>query len=238
MKTIILSILAVTLIISGLVLAEPKLDIDYKSYDFGWVPYNSTGVLYCVIRSVGTDTLVINDITSDCRCLVMPLENQLLPPGDTMIIPVIWEFDDVPNRSSHFCKIFTNEQASIDGKPLQLKFEGTVVINPDSLRPVAAKPYRLEFSRMGQIDIDSVSFILTNRSIRDLKLELMAFPYQECEISVPDSLKPNSTVTCWVKIKPEYANREFLSSLTIRMTDNTRFDRSLTIPIRRKIYSR
>ena len=238
MKTIVLSIIAIAWLSSGPVLAEPKLDIDYKSYDFGWVPHNSTGVLYCVIRSIGTDTLVINDITSSCTCLNMPLENQLLPPGDTMIIPVIWEFENIPNRTSHFCRVFTNEQSSTNGKPLLLKFNGIVVVNPDSLRPVAAKPYRLEFSRMGEIDIDSVEFTLTNRSIRNLDLEVTAFPYQECDISVPGSLQPNSTITCWVKVKPEYADREFLSSLTIRMTDKTPFDRSLTIPIRRKLYSR
>lgn len=233
----LLSLLALWLISPGLALAEPELDIDYKSYDFGWTPFNSTAIQYCIIRSVGTDTLVINDITSSCPCLVMPLESQILPPGDTMIIPIILEFGDRAGKVSHYCKVFTNEQRSIDDKPLLLMIEGIVVVNPSSIQPVAVKPYRLEFSRIGKIDIDSVEFTLTNKSIRNLDLDVTAFPYKECEIFVPDSLKPNSTVTGWVKIKPEYADREFLSSITIRMTDNMRFDRSLTIPIRRKSYS-
>ena len=238
MKTIIITILAIIILSSGLTIAEPRLDLDYKDYDFGWVPHNSVAVQYCIIRSVGTDTLIINDITSSHYSIVTLLEGQILPPGDTMIIPVVWKFGEETGKKTQFCRIFTNEEASIAGKPIQLKFEGIVISNPGTLHPVSSKPYRLEFSRLGEIDIDSLEFALTNNSIRNLCLEVIAHPFKECEISIPDSLKPNSTATGWVKIRPEYVDSEFLTSITIRMTDDMRFDRSLTIPIRRKLYSK
>lgn len=237
MKIIALTTLTLTLLAVGLVSAEPKLDIDYKQYDFGWVPHNSTGVRYFTIRSIGEDTLTLTGIYSSCKCLELVPETMSIPPGDTLVVPVVWQFDDTPNRTTQYTRIFTNEEESINGKPLLVKFEAMIVANPETMKPVAAKPYRVEFSRMAKVNIDSVQFTLTNDSERELELAVTAYPYKDCEISVPDSLRPYSVDTCWIKLKPGTEEREFISSMTIRMTDKLNYDRSLTLPVRRKSYS-
>lgn len=236
MKITALTAIICSLLIIGQASAEPKLDIDYKNYDFGWVPHNSTGVRYFTIRSVGEDTLVLTGIYTSCHCLELQPERMEIAPGDSLVIPVVWQFDDTPNRTSHYARIFTNEEASIEGTPLIVQFKAMIVTNPETMKPVTAKPYRIEFSRFGKVDIDSVQFILTNNSERDLELAITAFPFNECEISVPDSLKPNSADTCWIKLKPGFDEREFISSITILMNDKFDYNRSLTIPIRRKSY--
>jgi len=237
MKITLLTVLGLVLLVGIQLAAEPKLDIDYKEYDFGWVPLNSVGVRYFVIRSIGDDTLVINDISTSSRGLTIPLAKQMLAPGDTMIIPAVWHFDDTPNRVSQYAQIFTNEPSVLNGKPHLIQFKAIIVTNPETLQPVASKPYRVEFSRMANVDIDSVEFTLTNVSKRDLDLTVTSYPYLECQISVPDSLGPETSKTGWIKLNPEYRDTDFLSSLTIRMTDNLNYDRSLTIPVRRKSYT-
>ncbi len=237
MKRIAVYILLLSLALIASLAAEPVMDFQDTDFDFGWIPYGSIGLQYVLLRSIGTDTLIINDIITSSANVLMPLERQAIAPGDSLIIPIIWQFGNDGVKESQFCRIVTNTAGDHAKKPPTLKFTGIAVTNPDSLVPLAIRPYRAELSRLASISIDSISFDIVNGSDRDLDLTLIAFPYLECQVFVPDSIAANSTKTGFIKLLPEHLDREFVSSLTIRMNGLSKYERSVTIPIRRKIFS-
>ena len=63
----------------------------------------------------------------------------------------------------------------------------------------------------------------------------VSYPVAECEVVLPDSVKSNSSVLGYIKLRPEYADQEFIRSVTLEITGPPNYERRVTIPIRRKI---
>lgn len=229
MKRLILLITAFS-VIAGSLLAGPELTIENRKFFFGNMPQHSTVTHYFWFKSTGDDTLKITEIKTGCTCALMPLEKDVLPPGDSMLVGFYWETKNSLFKTGKYPYIFTNVQED----PFQVMLTGTCVQFPDSARPVSISPYKMELSVFSQKSIDSLSFKLTNHSNREIDYRLVSFPVEECEISFPEKLLPNSSATGYVKVKKEYLDKEFIRSITI-MDENDQEQR-ITIPIRRKIY--
>ena len=69
-------------------------------------------------------------------------------------------------------------------------------------------------------------------------MEVVSAPSDEFEIIIPDSLRANESTIGVVKIRPEYVDKEFIGSVTIQITHYLNYEKRITIPIRRKIFSR
>jgi hypothetical protein len=79
--------------------------------------------------------------------------------------------------------------------------------------------------------------VITNYSDRFLKLEEVSNPLEQCEIVIPESVRPHSEVQGYIKVRPDYLDSEFIESVTILMSDSPDYERRITVPIRRKIFS-
>jgi len=229
-----MKILLITAILVGLCAvlsySQPRLEIPVNNFNFGYVPQNSTVVRKFWFKSTGTDTLQIKDIKTGCACAVMPLEKNWIAPGDSMRVSIFWAIKRNMGAIARSPRIFTN--ASPD--PLRLHLQGTALLFPDSARPVSVKPYKFELAKSSHTEIDSLSFTLVNRSDHDLSVSLVSSPPDECELFVPDSVGALSSSTGYIKVKPEFADSEFKTSITLLLSD--RKSTRLTIPIRRKFY--
>ncbi len=216
--------------------AGSSLKIRNTKFDFGWMPHNSIVVHHYWFVSVGKDTLRIQEINTRNRDIAwMPLEQNWIAPGDSLRIPIYWTTGNKGRANERRWKIHTNSYVD---DPLDMYLKGITVIKPDSLRPVLVKPYKGEFSRLAGMSIDSIGFTLTNYSTRELDLTVTSEPMYECEVVMPDSLHAGEERQGYIKIRSEYLDKEFLNSITIHLTDYMNYDRRITIPIRRKIYSR
>ena len=209
---------------------QPRLEVTAPEFDFGYTPQNIKLVHHFWFKSVGTDTLLINEIKTGCACAVMPLERDRLAPGDSMKVSIHWNIKRNLGRIDRYPRVFTN--AGPD--PVRLHLKGTVIPYLDSVRPVSPKPFRFLLARSPHKDIDSLKFTLTNHSSQDLAVSLASVPPEEVELILPDSVEALTSSTGYVKLRPEFADSEFQTSITLLMSDQGHTH--ITIPIGRKFY--
>jgi hypothetical protein len=230
MKKLLIVVITV-LITAALSYPQPRLVATAPTFDFGYTPQNVKLVHHFWFKSVGTDTLLINKIKTGCACAVMPLERDWLAPGDSMKVGIYWDIKRNLGKIERKARIFTN--AGPD--PVWLHLKGTVVHYPDSTRPISPKPFRFLLARSSHKDIDSLSFTLTNHSNQNLAVGFASFPPEEVELVLPDSVQALASSTGYVKLRSEFADTEFQTSVTLLMSDQGHTH--ITIPIGRKFYT-
>lgn len=211
--------------------AEQELTIPSDDFDFGLVPQHSTVKHHFWFKSTGSDTLKLGKITTGCTCALMPLERTTLAPGDSMLVGLTWDVGHSVGKTSRY------PRAAYDGpdSPAYMIVRCLVVQYPDSIRPLTVKPYRLSLSRTAAVDIDSLSFTLTNSDTKnDLVLTELSVPVEECLYNLPDTIPAGGKATGWIKVRPEYADNEFYSSITVQLNDDGRT--RMTIPIQRRFF--
>ncbi len=214
-----------------MVAAEQQLTIPVDEFDFGLVPQHSTVKHHFWFKSTGSDTLRLGKITTGCTCALMPLETDVLAPGDSLLVGITWDVGRAIGKTSRY------PRAAYDGpdSPAHMIVKCLVVQHPDSIRPVRVKPYRLSLSRTAAVDIDSLSFVFTNSDLHnDILLAELNVPVAECEYSLPDTVPAGGQASGWIKVRPEYADEEFNSSITLQLSDKRRT--RITIPIQRRFY--
>lgn len=224
-----IAFLGLMIIASG-AFAQPEAVISGKYFDFGLMPQDAVVCNYFWVRSIGTDTVKITGVKTGCACVAIPLEQDWIAPGDSLAVGVYWDTEKSTGKVGRYPYIFTN--AAPD--PLQVNMTGLVVIASDTTRPVTIIPNRWELSRYRQLAIDSLNFKLINHSDQTVAITRVSFPVEECEILMPDTIKAKATVSGYIKVRPEYIDKEFKGSITIMVDDGPKT--RLTIPIRRKLY--
>ncbi len=103
--------------------ASPKLECRDRIYDFGTVD-GSTPVSHTFqIRNAGDSDLVIKKIHAPCGCTAFQVANKILPPGESLGIPVTVSLQGRKGFQEKGVYLETNDPAS---SPLQLLLRGTV----------------------------------------------------------------------------------------------------------------
>ncbi|KAA3634181.1 MAG: DUF1573 domain-containing protein [Calditrichaeota bacterium] len=230
-KTLKLQIIIICLCSTSL-LAGPKLEISEQRFDFGAIPANSIVYKHFWFKSTGTDTLIINNIKTGCACALMETVKDTLPPGDSVKVGIEWKIGNKIFSVGRYPYIFTN--ASSD--PYRIYLTGEAYKTLDKLQPVSLVPYKFELSKYKDDSVDEMKFTLTNHSDRSVQFKIVTELPKECEIKLPESIEPGSKGVGTVKVKKEYLDSEFTTSVTIVSVDNP--DTKITIPIRRKIFSK
>lgn len=215
---------------SGVVLGQAELSTPVRAFDFGFMPPNLQLKHYFWIKSVGTDTVRIDDVKTGCACAVTSLEREWLAPGDSLELEVTWDVELMRGSILRAVRVFYN---GFD-RPLTMQLEGQVTHWPDSLYPLLVKPYRFEFGRTSQKDIDSIAFRIINKSNKETSVELLSKIPAECQLELPTTVPANSESTGYIKLKPEFRETEFKSCLTFLAPELSKT--RVTVPIRRKIY--
>jgi hypothetical protein len=233
MKTLTVILLA-TGILASTVSADPALHLKVDKFDFGWTPINSTVETSFWLKSSGTDTLEIVVMVPGTDEITSRIDNRLLAPGDSTKAYFYWDVGGAIGVLDKYVTIHTN---SMRERPYRVFLSDINVLRPDSLRPITIKPYRFEFSKLSAVSVDSIDFVITNHSERFLRLEEVSSPLKECEIVIPESVRPHSEVPGYIRVRPDYLDSEFVESVTILMSDGPDYEKRITVPIRRKIFS-
>lgn len=223
-------LLGFILLVSGVVVAGPELQIVGQKFDFGLVPQNSTLVRELWFKSVGDDTLRITGIKTGCSCAVMEHDRDWVAPGDSMKLRFVWDVKRLIGSAGKYPRVLHNGPTSPD----KIWFNSMVAVNPDSLPNITIVPYRLELVSINDNSHDSVGFIITNKMSETLTHILLTNPVKEYEIFFPDSIPALSTASGYIKLNPEYSQTEFKHTVTLQFNDPK--DTRISLPIRRKIY--
>jgi hypothetical protein len=218
---------------TGAVLAGPALETSIEEFDFGQVPTRSVLFYSLWFRSVGDDTLRIYEIKTGCDCAVMPLERDILPPGDSIKVTLVWEAERTHGLIRRFPRIFTN--ASPD--PYRLKFNAMTLEHPDEAQPVRIQPFRFLFSEFMSKSRDSIAFTLSNMENVAFSILQVSEKSTHFEIVVPDSIPADEQVTGFVRLLPDGKGAEFKETLTLQFNTRGREAKRFSVPVAHERYA-
>jgi len=224
----------ITVIGLGLLLAvaggaAPRLEVDNPTFDFGYVPQHASISHVFWLRSTGEDTVTITRVIPGCGCTKAPLASNVLAPGDSTQLEVIFSTRSYSSRVHKSPRIETNESSD----PRRLNIISNVVKQPDSTYPIVIRPYKLDISQFGDKRRDKVEFFIMNVSTDDLALKLVDQPAGLFEVKLPGKVKAGETAKAEIKLLEEVVGETFEKSITLQLDDKTasRF----TIPIKRTL---
>jgi len=226
----LLTFIIFTLVISVNINAEAILVAPADNFDFGDIPTNA--VLYngFWVKSIGTDTVVIDEIKTGCSCAVSNIKSDRIPPGDSLLIDLEWDISN--NRNA----IFRSIQIYYNGKPdpIRLSLKGQIKQSFDNVIPLLIKPYRFEFGQTIRKDIDSIQFTFTNTYPLDYEIKVISAISDQYTIDYPKSIKANESASGYIKLNEKYTDVPWQASITFSINDKD--NTNITIPIRRKFY--
>ncbi len=209
---------------------QSRLIAPVDRFEFGAIPTGTVLTHHFWLKSIGQDTVTIDTVKTGCSCAVTQLEKTVLPPGDSVLLGIQWDIKRSQGSVFRSPMIFYNGS----DEALRVHLGGTVWDYPDSARPANIKPFRFELSRAAVKNVDRIEYKLTNHSGETLPVQLVSLVPPQVELTVPDSIPANGTVSGIVTLRPAFQNEEFSTSVTFVI--GSRDIQRLTVPIRRKFY--
>ena len=221
LTTLALALLVVT------VSATPRMQMNEDKFNFGYAPQNSRISHTFWIKSTGDDTLLITKVIPGCGCTQAPLEKDVLAPGDSTRLQILFKTGHYTNHVAKSPRIETNA----DQIPKSIRIESYVVSRPDSTFPLVISPYKLDISQFGEKTRDEMTFKVTNVSDKPLELSVIDKSVDKFDVKLPKSVGPGATVEGKLKLSDDAVLSEFENSLTIEVNDeqHSRF----TVPVKR-----
>jgi len=213
------------LLIAGAVFAQPKLTVPIDNFNFGYTPQNAKVSCGFWLYSTGRDTLKITNVKTGCGCTKAPLEKDILPPGDSTRLEIIFSTKRYQHEVSKTTRLMTNS-GEVTNK---VTITSNILLRPDSTYPVTISPYKLNISQLGEKKRDEIKFTLENISPVELEPRIVTFPESVFEVTLPDKIKPGEKAVGKVKLKTKGLESSFQESFTLELNDpnQTRF----TVPV-------
>jgi hypothetical protein len=215
-------------LMSGSVFAQAALDIPKPTFDFGYVPQQSVVSTDFWLKSSGTEDLKILKVIPGCGCTKAPLEKDVLVPGDSTRLEVIFSTKRFTNRVTKNPRIQTNAGDQ------KVEFMSTVVRRPDSTYPIVIKPYKLDLSQPGGGASDEIRFTVQNISDQDLSLLMVASRKELFSVDLPGQIKAGQSVEGVLKLTADGAAKDFEKSFTFEVSDAT--TSRFTVPVKRSLH--
>jgi hypothetical protein len=203
---------------------DGRLSFRDSTFDFGYVVQHSISHHTFWLYSTGEDTLKITRIRPGCACTRIPLEKDVIPPGDSVRLDIIF------NPESLLGPILRKPTINTYGDTTKrhIQITANVLKKMDDTRPVVIEPYRLFIIQYEDEFADRINFNIKNVSRLRLRAKLIDKP-DELEITLPGEINPRRFGVGEVRIKRGALDKEFQKSFTIEFNDeeHTRF----TIPV-------
>ncbi len=219
-------IFAFTFRVSADEAGAPKLKVVESNFDFGYIPQIGKVGHSFELYNVGNGDLKILKVKPGCGCTEAPLEKNLVAPGDSTSVELIFtskrNYRGILNKSA---AVTTNDATY---GTLRLRFSARINEKPDSVGPVQLSPWELKYNPNERHKIMSIE--VKNVSESPLQLEMISFPENYLNIDFPaGNLSPGATRVITVGIKDTVKDPAFAKSFTFATGDekNTRF----TVPV-------
>jgi len=218
---------AVVALLAAAVSAAPQMTLKEDDFNFGFAPQNARISHYFWVYSTGDQDLKISKVVPGCGCTQTPLEKELLTPGDSARLEIIFSTGRYKNQVSKHPKVYAN-----DGPVAKtIMIHSYVVERPDSTYPVIVAPYKLDLSQFGQKVRGKMDFTIDNVSDQDLKLTMVSQPSDIATIELPKEIKAGKSATGKVTLTEKGIDLSFDKSFTFEVNDvkTSRF----TVPLTR-----
>lgn len=213
------------LFLAGSVLGAACLHVDESEFDFGNVPQDVRISHVFWLKSIGDDSLEIVNVIPGCGCTRAPLDKNRIAAGDSARMEIIFNTRGYAGKVHKSPRILTNEK----GKEIRIHFMATVTTEPEKTHPVVVRPAILDISPAGQESSCRIEFAVANVSEQNLKIRLVDWPRNLCDVKLPARVAAGQSGTGIVLVREEAAASAFETSFTFEADDKdkTRF----TVPI-------
>ena len=232
-------LLVVVMFASGLdtlkTLSKSKLELRETSFDFGVAPGGQRMTHHFLLRSVGEEPLLIQQVRATCGCTNAPLANDSISPGDSTELKVTFNSSGYSGRKARkSVKITSND---MDKKVHSVSF----TVNVDTLKYTVMKPNPF-FIDLGREDhFQKESQVIVKNVMKDgdpIELSVITYDFDVIKsVTIEDSkLKAGEeTIISIVLIDDIAPKARIQSSFTIEANDAS--NSRITIPIRGGIVS-
>jgi len=201
--------------------ADPHLTLSATEFDFGYTPQGSRVSCPFWLYSDGDEDLVVVTVKTDCGCTKAPLEKEVIAPGDSARLEIIFHSQRFSRKVVKHTKIRTN------ASPLSEKatIKAYVVTDSDSTFPLVVNPFKLDFSEKDGRIPDRIEFDIMNLSDEDLNIAIIDSLDDYANINLPGSIKKGESISGSVSLKDEGKAAYFNASFTFELDDaeNTRY---------------
>lgn len=216
-------------LVSSSAFAGAKMTIENPSFNFGYVPQMCVVSCKIKIKSTGTDTLKIKDIIPGCSCTKAPLLKDMVAPGDSTEIEIIFSTKRFLNKVTKKPKLVSNSTPSED----IIEILAHVIKRTELSYPITITPAILTIYQFTNKVQDKIQFEIKNVSNENLKIDIIYSSDDYFEIKLPKEIKKGKTVAAEIIIALEKLDISFEKSFTIELNDKkkTRF----TIPVVREV---
>jgi hypothetical protein len=187
------------------------LTVSEPTFDFGNVPqYSELHHRFC-LRSTGTGTVRLNELTSSPLLEIeVPADSQIAP-GDSLPLEVVFGTGAYTGTMLQRASVFANT----DPEETRLFVQMTIVEDPDSTWPIVPTPYRLQIVRIGNDSTVAYKVALNNRSDSQVTLVPAEMPREVEQVALPATIPPGATDTLTLILAPSALSEPFRTSCTI-----------------------
>jgi len=202
------------------------MEFQHSYFDFGYSPQNAELTHDFWLKSVGDENLVINNIKTGCSCTKAPLEKDVIAPGDSARLKIIFDTGRYKGRTFKRPIVETNEGSDLR----QLTIIANIVTAQDSMFPLVVEPLSLEFMIDAGEPKHTKKIEITNISDQDYELKLIEYPANLVRIELPEKIPAGETAVAVVKLTPDAVKTKFSSSFTLEINDEdeTRYSVGVT----------
>ena len=224
-----IAFLWLSLLLAAPTVAESILTLSEKSFDFGYVPQNSKVSHVFWLRNAGDQDLKITKIIPGCGCTQAPLDKNLVPPGDSARLEIIFA------SRLYFNYVAKSPVIEYEGmpNPTSVTVATYVIPRPDSARPLVLEPFKLDLSQLGDEVRDRVTFSIVNITNDSFDLSLSDDFAEYGTLTMPPAIGPRDTVEAQFVLKPQVLGKDLTGSFTFQVED--KFRTRYTVPVRRKL---
>jgi hypothetical protein len=201
------------LALAGSVAAEPQMTVGENSFDFGYAPQNNRVAHVFWLRSTGVDTLRITKVQPGCGCTKAPLEKDVLAPGDSTRLEVIFNTGKYKGNIMKSPKIYTN----VSQEAIPVIIRAHILSAPDSAFPITVTPSAVELTP-GTVGTP-IELTIHNVSDNDLNLHAIDLPADVMALKLPSKVAAGADVTALLTVG-KGAPVGFIKSFTFAVGDD------------------
>ncbi len=210
----------------GSLVSAPRLTIDNGEFDFGFAPQQSKISHTFWLKSTGDEDLQVTKVIPGCGCAKAPLEKDIISPGDSTRLEIVFSTRTYRNRVQKRPTIVTNET----GANHHVRIAAHVVIRPDSTYPILITPFPVSLDGNSTDPDEAVELQITNVSDEALDLSVVACPEDYLTMDMPEDIRAGETVAATLTVPDAARDESFEKSVTIELNDNMSL--RFTIPVK------
>jgi hypothetical protein len=202
-----------------------KPEFDTIEFDFGKIPQGATVSHIYQLTNLGGDSIVVQNVRTNCGCTKAPIEKTVAYAGETIPIELRFNSRGYRGKSTKSANVnlFIEEQNTPAFRLSFSTFTDTTS-TPFETGELGASPYKIEFNdSLEYVDITLTNFVAAKREIRvvDYQPERVKLAWTK------KSIAPKGEEI--LRVTRIADAKGIVASITLEMTDhpNTR----ITIPI-------